>query len=417
MGNYGERLNKSRSYEETVTSLICHILFAGILIIPVIIILCKARIIHISNNLLFLLCFSLLFATLAPYMLYISRFPIKVLKYYVAITMMISVSLFSLVPELNVRAGYFIGIAIALIYLDPVMMAILSVASYIIMNACLFVIATRWLISANGNLPSFQASMVLFRSTVLPPTLEFIFMLPVFFIACILARRHVMREEELFVELSTEEERYRLAFEGSDDVIFDYVYDTDKLTYYGSILEEDPDNSVERSITSAFDKMSKGELIYSEDIQSVIQLMNSETQEPLNVRFCSKTPGEYIWIRIEGRVVKRGGKKIRLVGKITDITKEKEKEKDFLEVAQRDNATGLYTWDIGEQLIERLTGQGEEKLYYLFFKIMNLSDINDEYGSFFADAIILRVAETAKDVLKPEDYLFRLNNSTFILFC
>ncbi len=414
MGTYGERLNKSRSYEETVTSLICHILFAGILIVPLIILLSKTKVIHISNNLLFMVCFSLLFATLGPYMLYISRVPIKIIKYYVAFSMMIAVSMFSLIPEINVRAGYFIGIAIALVYLDTVMMIIMSVASYIIMNVCLFAIAARWLLSANGRMPSFHASLVLYRSAVFTPTLEFIFMLPVFFIACILARRHVMREEELFVELSTEEERYRLAFEGSDDVIFDYVYDKDKLTYYGSILEEDADNSVERTINNAFEKLSRGELVYSEDIESVIKLLNGETQEPLKVRFCGKEPSEYIWIRIEGRVVKRGGKKIRVVGKITDITSEKEKEKDFLEVAQRDNATGLYTWDIGLQLIDKLAVQDGEKLYYLFFKILNLSDITDEYGSFFTDAIILRVAETAKAVLKPEDYLFRLNNATFI---
>ncbi len=45
---------------------------------------------------------------------------------------------------------------------------------------------------------------------------------------------------------------------------------------------------------------------------------------------------------------------------------------------------------------------------------MNISDITDEYGSFFSDAIISRIADTAKAVLKPEDFLFRLNNDTFI---
>ncbi len=341
MGTYGERLNNSRSYEETVTSLICQILFGCLLLIPLVIILAKKSIIHVSNNLLFLICFTLVFATLAPYMLYISKMPIKIIKYYIAITLMLSVSFCSLIPELNVRAGYFIGIAVALVYLDVKMMVVLSILSYIIMNICLFAIGARWLITANDRMPSFQAAMVLYKSTVLDPTMEFILLLPMFFIACILARRHVSREEELYVELSTEEERYRLAFEGSDDLIFDYDFATDRLTYYGSILEKDSDNSVERNISHAFERLSKGEMVHCDDIEDVIKLLNGERDEALNVRLCGKEPGEYIWIRIEGRVVRRGGKKIRVVGKISDITDEKSKEKDFLEVAKKDAATGL----------------------------------------------------------------------------
>ena len=396
-----------------MTSLICQILFGCLLLGPLVIILSRTGVIHISNNLLFLISFTLVFATLAPYMLYISRMPIKLIKYYIAITLVISVSLFSLIPDISVRAGFFLGIAIALVYLDFKMMVVLSIISYIMMNLCLYAIGARWLLTANGDMPSFHAAMVLYRSSVLLPSLEFLLLLPVFFIACILARRHVLREEELFVELSAEEERYRLAFEGSDDLIFDYDYDTDRLVYYGSILEKDADNSVERNLSHAFEKLSRGELVHSEDIEAVIKLLNGETTEPLTVRFCGREPGEYIWIRIEGRVVRRGGQKIRVVGKISDITDEKNKEKDFLETAKRDAATGFFTWDIGEQLIDRLTDQGE-KLYYLFFKIMNLAVITDEYGSFFTDAIISRIAETARAVMKQDDFLFRLNNDTFI---
>ncbi|MBR1523524.1 MAG: response regulator, partial [Lachnospiraceae bacterium] len=221
-------------------------------------------------------------------------------------------------------------------------------------------------------------------------------------------------EEELYIELSAEEERYRLAFEGSHDVIFDYVYDTDRVTYYGSIAHKDADNSVEMKVNNAFEKLSGGEIVHSDDIGDVISLLNGEKDEPLNVRLCSPEPGEYTWIRIEGRVVKKGEKKIRVVGKISDITEEKKKEENFLETAEKDPATGFFTWDIGEQLIERLTGAGHDKLYYLFFKVLNLDDITENYGSFFTDAIISRIAETSKAVLTPEDYLFRLNTNTFI---
>ena len=75
--------------------------------------------------------------------------------------------------------------------------------------------------------------------------------------------------------------------------------------------------------------------------------------------------------------VKKGEKKIRVVGKMTDITEEKKKEEDFLVNAKKDAATGFLTWDIGEQLIERLEGEKQQKLYYLFFKVLFLNKINN----------------------------------------
>ncbi|MBQ9607676.1 MAG: response regulator, partial [Lachnospiraceae bacterium] len=356
----------------------------------------------------------LIFTTLGPYFLYRSRIPIQFIKYYISISLTFSVAIIAVIPEMNIRMAYLTGVAVALIYLDVKLMIVSSVISYIFMNVSLFLIAARWLFTANGRLPSLNAVGVVFRNSVFSASLEFLALLPAFFIACILARRHLTSEEELYIELSAEEERYRLAFEGSHDVIFDYVYDTDRVTYYGSIAHKDSDNSVEMNISHAFEKLSSGEIVHSDDIGDVISLLNGEKDEPLNVRLCSPEPGEYTWIRIEGRVVKKGEKKIRVVGKITDITEEKSKEENFLETAEKDPATGFFTWDIGEQLIERLTEAGHDKLYYLFFKVLNLDDITENYGSFFTDAIISRIAETSKAVLTPEDYLFRLNTNTFI---
>ncbi|MBO5551547.1 MAG: response regulator [Lachnospiraceae bacterium] len=414
MGTYGERFRNSTSYEESVTPLISRILLFCALVVPVLIALARLDIIRVRDYLLYSICFVLIFTTLGPYFLYKSSIPSKFIKYYIAISLTVSVAMCALIPGTGIRMGYLIGVAAALIYLDVKLMIAASIFSYIAMTASLFAVAARWLITANGDFPSINAIGILFKNSVLGTTIEYFILLPAFFVACILARKHLISEEELYIELSTEEERYRLAFEGSHDVIFDYVYDTDRLSYYGSIADRNADNSVEMNLSHAFERLSRGELVHSDDIGDVINLLNGETSEPINVRLCAPVPGEYIWIRIEGRVVKKGEKKIRVVGKITDISEEKRKEEDFLENAKKDAATGFLTWDTGEQLIERLEAEDKKKLYYLFFKILNLDEITDKYGSFFTDAIISRIAETSRAVLKPEDYLFRLNTYTFI---
>ena len=414
MGTYGERFRNSTSYEESVTPLICRILLFCTLFIPVLIIMTRLGVVHISDYLLYSASIASLFSTLGPYFLYKSNISSNFIKYFVSISLTLSVSFLALLPGVEIRMGYLVGVAVALIYLDVRLMVVSSIVSFFAMSTSLFLAAARWLLTANGTIPSLNAIGVLYRNSVMGATLEFLLLLPAFFVACILARKHLISEEELYIELSTEEERYRLAFEGSNDLIFDYVYDTDRLTYYGSISDKNADNSVEMNLSNAFERLSKGELVHSDDIGDVIKLLNGESEDPINVRLCAPTPGEYIWIRIEGRVVKKGEKKIRVVGKMTDITEEKKKEEDFLVNAKKDAATGFLTWDIGEQLIERLEGEKQQKLYYLFFKVLNLDEITESYGSFFTDAIISRVAETSRAVLKPEDYLFRLNTCTFI---
>ena len=414
MSTYREQFKNSKTYEESVTPLICGILFVCALVVPVLIFLANLRVINTSQNLLYTTSLILIFTTIAPYFLYKGGLSVHFIKYYVTMSVILSVAVIAVLPELNVKMGYLLGVAVALIYLDTKLMITASIVSYVAMNISLFVIAARWMFTASGRLPSFNAVLVMYRTAILPTTIEFALLLPAFFVACFLAKNHLVTEEELFVELSTEEERYRLAFEGSDDVIFDYSFDTDELTYFGSILEENADNTVERNLDRAFDRLSSGELVHSEDIQKVIDLLNGTKDEPVSVRMCRKEPGEFVWVKVEGRLVQKNGRKIRVVGKITNITEEKENEKDFLEVAKKDPATGFYTWEIGDQLIERLLESGCERLYYLFFKILNLSEITDQYGSFFTDAIISRIAETSRSVLKPDDYLFRLNNDTFI---
>ncbi|MBQ9443108.1 MAG: response regulator [Lachnospiraceae bacterium] len=414
MATYGERLKNSRTYEETVMPHVCRALLLCSLSIPLLVALSRLHIIHISDNTLYIICFSLLLSLIAPFFMLKSSLPTAFIKYYTSIALTITVSMLALIPEVDIRMGYLIGVAVAMVFLDTRLMIIEAVLSYLVMNISLFMIAARWLLTTNSRLPSFNAIFAIYKSHVEATTIEFLLLLPPFFIACIMARRHIISEEELYVELSTEEERYRLAFEESDDLIFDYEYDTDRLTYYGSLLEKDSDNSVKHIVDQAFEKLSRGELVYSEDVGDIIKLLNGETSDSLSVRLCGREAGEYLWIRVEGRIVWKGDKKVRVVGKMTDISKEREKEADFLENAKKDPATGFFTWEIGEKLIDMLTESQDAGLYYLFFKILNLQDITDEYGSFFSDAIISRVAETSQAVLTSEDYLFRLNNDTFI---
>ncbi len=413
MGTYGDKLKNSKSYEETLTPILCRVLLVLALSVPVLIIATRVGLYQLTDKELIGVSIYIFAATVVPYFMSISRMPTYIIKYYITIAVVLSVAVISLMPGANVNISYMLGITIALIFLDTRLMLVTALVSYVGMLVSLFLKTAG--IFFNGGSHSFLLSetMETFMPKAYAMSVEFLFLLPLFVFACHLARRHLVAEEDLFLELSTEEERYKLAFEGSKDVIFDYVYDTARMTYFGSVLDKDDDNTQEHVINRAFDKLAAGNLVHLDDIVKVINLLSGKTDKPINVRLCTKNAGEYIWIRIEGRIVKKGDKNIRVVGKITDITEEKKQEENFLENAKKDQVTGFYTWDIGEKLIDKLEVEGKTNLYYLFFKIMNLDTITDQYGTFFSDAIISRIAEMTRSVLREEDFVFRINDETF----
>ncbi len=415
MGTYGDKLRNYRSYEETITPVLCRVLVFCAISIPVLIICSRTGIYPITTKELIGVSLEIFVATVVPFILLKSGFPYGFLKYFIAISITATAAVISLMPGTAVDMGFLIGLAVGLIYLDIPLLIITGIFTYFMMLLSLM-IQSMGLFFSDKDPVSLTQAMESFIPRAVNSSIEFVILFPVFVIVGGFARRHLSSEEELFLELSTEEERYRLAFEGSNDVIFDYVYQTDVLTYYGAINDPGVDNSKEHVVPHAMDYLSSGKLIHHDDIGKVISLLNGSEEGALKVRLCTNDPGEFKWIRIEGRVVKKGEEKIRVVGKVEDITEERRKDEDFLENAKLDPTTGFYTWNIGERLIEKLEGESEGSMFYLFFKIMNLDFIVEQYGSFFMDAIISRVGDSLSSVLKEEDYIIRINAGTFAAF-
>lgn len=413
MGTYGDKLKYSKSYDETLTPILCRVLLVFALAVPVLIVVTRVGLYRLTDPELIAASAFLFMATVVPYFLNVSKMPSYIVKYYIALSVVVTVGVIALMPGANVNIAYMLGIAVALIYLDTRLMLITSLVSYVVMLVSLFLKSAG--IFFNGGIQTFNMAdtMASFVPVAYAVSIEFFCMLPIFILACHLARRHLVAEEDLFLELSTEEERYKLAFEGSKDVIFDYVYDTARLTYFGSVTDKDDDNHTEHVVNHAFDVLAAGNMVHQDDIPKVIDLLSGGTGEAISVRLCDKVPGEYIWIRIEGRIVKKGDKNIRVVGKVTDISEEKKREDNLLENAKKDQITGFFTWDIGEKLIDRLELAGTMNMCFLFFKILNLDTITEQYGTFFSDAIISRIAEMTRSLLREEDYVFRINNETF----
>ncbi|MCR5486297.1 MAG: response regulator [Lachnospiraceae bacterium] len=254
------------------------------------------------------------------------------------------------------------------------------------------------------------------RDMLLPSLLGvFLAVLPSAVIFYLFMKNQQRREEKLFLVLSTEEERYRLAFESSRDVIFEYDYEMDVMQAFGTLEgrgEEETHGDIR--LENFLDVAVGGGIFYHDDIQKVIDFKNGKITEPFDMRFRWKTTEPFRWIKVEGTIVYDHGKPAKLVGKFRDIEEEKRHERDLLENSKKDGVTDFYTWEVGNKVIDSRIADPNEKITLMFFKILNMKQIDDTYGAIFANAIIVHVAEVLKSCTRSGDMLIRLNRGSFV---
>ncbi|MBO4374067.1 MAG: response regulator [Lachnospiraceae bacterium] len=239
--------------------------------------------------------------------------------------------------------------------------------------------------------------------------------LPALFVMVFYLNRQNQKEYDLFLELATEEERYRLAFENSKDIIFEYEYSNGALSCFGNYGDESTKAGDMSRFTGTLESIVlNGDYVFHEDIQKVVDFKNGNTKENFAVRVRRDSESPYRWYMVEGSVVSDKEKPVRLVGKLRDIDREKQQEKEFLENSKKDEATGFYTWDVGTKIIESKLEATKKTVMFMFFKILNMDSMDEDYGTIFADALIVHVANVLKSSTRDEDTLIRINRSAFV---
>ncbi len=227
-------------------------------------------------------------------------------------------------------------------------------------------------------------------------------------------KKQAENEYKLFVELATEEERYRLAFENSRDLIFEYDFGDGSLSCFGNYEDENGRAGEMTRFNGTLENMVlNGDYVYHEDIQKVVDFKNGKTSESFPIRLRRDSERPYRWYMVEGTVVSDNEKPVKLVGKLRDIDREKQQEKDFLENSKKDDATGFYTWDVGAKIIDTKLGGSKSSEMFMFFKILNMGSMDEDYGTIFADALIVHVANVLRSSTREEDTLIRINRSAF----
>lgn len=218
-------------------------------------------------------------------------------------------------------------------------------------------------------------------------------------------------------KLEEERFRFRVAVENSHVIVYEYLIENDTYTAYGTL---DVDNILEGALLERtipnFLEYYAGKIVDEENIEILKSLLEHHGGI-VELQILSKE-GVPNWVQITGTPLYNEENILtKIIGKITNIQQEKEKE-FALEMAQsKDGLTGFYKKETGLKLVQEYLNQKPyEEICGLFIMDMDdFSSVNKVEGTVFADAVLQSAADIIYMNTNEDDILVRLGGDEFIL--
>lgn len=222
--------------------------------------------------------------------------------------------------------------------------------------------------------------------------------------------------------LIKEQYRFRVALENTSDIVYEYDVLSDTLTSFGtlehnSFRESRPggEHTVFHFLSSKPDKMT-GPACADFFRQAINSRKSMSVELPI---FSPDSTRPETWVRITATPIPdKDGTNTRLIGKISNIQSEKEKEFALEDIKNRDSLTGFYQKEAGIRKIRKyMASRAEGSVCCLMILDLDeFASINDAEGHIFADAVLQDTADIVRAKLGPEDIAIRLGGDEFMLF-
>lgn len=222
--------------------------------------------------------------------------------------------------------------------------------------------------------------------------------------------------------LEDEQFRFRVAVENTPVIVYEYDCLTDVYTAYGTLTNQEKDANqvhVERIIPQ-FVSRHLPELMEEKSVIRVRELIRTlpANMTEMQVRM---TPGQndLVWVRISATGIRDDtGNIVKIIGKVSNIQSEKEKEFALEQAKSRDSLTGLYNKEAGTRKAQQYMADKspDEICGIMLLDMDDFTHLNNAEGNVFADAILQDVADILRAHTGPDDILIRLGGDEFMLF-
>lgn len=229
-----------------------------------------------------------------------------------------------------------------------------------------------------------------------------------------------MTEQKLMHEkILLERERYRIATELSQDIIFEYDVRNDHMVYTNKYKEL---FAMQPKIHGFIETCNlRKDTIHSDDWGVYLEFCQNliEGKSIIETEYRKKDRlGEFIWCQIMGKTIYDDNKNpIRVIGKIVNIDMQKRELESLEYKATRDPLTGVYNKEITIKKIDKfITGNKIGQHMLMFVDFDDFKSINDNYGHLQGDKVLIYVVERIKEVFNEGEIIGRIGGDEFVVF-
>lgn len=162
-------------------------------------------------------------------------------------------------------------------------------------------------------------------------------------------------------------------------------------------------------------------LVYAEDVPDIKnafeECRSGEVPKPVDLRMYMPN-GTVRWFSmVFSKPDKIGKIPVSVLGKFTDIDKEKRERDNLLRQAKRDPLTGLLNKSATESSIRKLLAERPDAGYaMLMLDVDGFKQINDKLGHFSGDEALRRLADVLRSLFRQNDIVGRVGGDEFMIF-
>lgn len=217
-----------------------------------------------------------------------------------------------------------------------------------------------------------------------------------------------------------ESERYRIATELAQDILFEYDILKDEMVFTEKYKELFHNEATILRYFSSSNQRRK--FVHPDDWGIYLEFCQdlSMGKHIIEAEFRMKDKiGDYIWCQVMGKTIYNDDKRpIRVIGRLSNVNTQK-KELEALEFkATRDPLTGVYNKEVTIKKIEKfINGNRHSKHMLMFIDFDDFKKINDNYGHLTGDKILTYVVEKIREVFNEGEIIGRSGGDEFIVFC
>lgn len=271
-------------------------------------------------------------------------------------------------------------------------------------------------------LSSFMGESVVYYSALLIVMLSII----VLIVMCIEKHRRMKQAEreaeemrKMQLQLTVERERYRVATEISNDIVFEYDFSRDLLTLSDKYKQLTGRNNNVEKFNENFSKYVL--MLHPSDRGILAEACNqlSEGAESVDVSFRILDADDvFVWFQFIAKPIFDENTKLqRVIGRLTNVDMYKKEFERLQIMAQQDPLTGALNKIATKAMIDKMIFRKLRNVHMLMFiDVDQFKKTNDTHGHNVGDKVLLEIVSRVRNAVRTDDIIGRIGGDEFIIY-